>query len=178
MNVIRSGIIAVGALAVLGAAQVAAQDIESIMRARERLELTESQLEGLEVIRREAVQERTTELAQMQELRSQLDAGQIQRSEVMAFMEDRREARQAIAEQRREQLAAVLDESQLERVQEMRRRSGRMGVRPGGRPGTDGPGFAPSGRAGVRGSQRPLRGPPRASLRDARIRGEIPRQLR
>jgi len=156
MNGIRSGIIALGALAVLGAAQVAAQDIESIMRARERLELTETQLESLEVIRREAVLERTTELAQMQELRSQLHAGQIRRSEVMAFMEDRREARQGLTEQRREQLAAVLDESQLERVQEMRQRRGRA-----------------SGRAGVRGSQRPFRGPPRASLRDARTRGAI-----
>jgi hypothetical protein len=171
MNGIRGGIIALGALAILSAADIAAQDIESIMRARERLELTEGQLQSLEAIRRATVQERATEMAEMQELRSQLDAGQIQRSQVMAFMEERAETRQATAEQRRGQLEAVLDESQLEMVREMRRRGGRMGVRPGGRPGTDGPGFAPRGRAGFDGPQRPFRGPPRTSLRNQDRRG-------
>ena len=168
MNKVKAGLIAVGALAVMGATEVAAQNVETIMRARERLELTESQLESLDRIRREAVEERASEMAEMQELRSQLDAGQIRRSDMMAFMEERQEARGDIADQRRERVEAVLTESQLEMVQEMRRRGGRMGVgvRPGGRPGTDGPGFAPGGRADLRGPQRPRRGPPRASLRD------------
>jgi hypothetical protein len=115
------------------------------------------------------VQERTAEMVEMQELRSQLDAGQIQRSQMMAFMEERQAARQGVAEQRRARIEAVLTESQLEMVQDMRRRDGRMGIRRGGRPGTDGPGSAARGRAGVRGPQGPLRGPPRASLRDAPI---------
>lgn len=171
MNGIVGGIIALGTVAFLGTVEISAQDVESIMRARERLELTEEQLEDLEDIRRETVQERTTELAEAQELRSQLDAGQIRRSDMMAFMEERRDSRQALAQQRREQIEAVLTEGQLETVQEMRRRRGRMGASLGGRPGTDGPGFAPRGRAGVRGQQRPLRGPPRASLRSSQRRG-------
>jgi hypothetical protein len=165
MTGIKGGIIAMGALAVFGATEIAAQDIESIMRARERLELTEDQLEGLESMRREAVQERTTEMAEAEELRSQLDAGQIQRSDVMAFMEERREDRQALGEQRRAGIEAVLSESQQEMVQEMRQRRRRTGASLGGRSGTDGPGFAPRGRAGVRGPQGLRRGPPSASLR-------------
>jgi hypothetical protein len=165
MNTIRGGIIACSALAVLGATEIAAQDIESIMRARARLELTEDQLESLESLRREAVQERTTEMAEAEELRSQLEAGHIQRSDVRALMEERREGRQAIAEQRRAGIAAVLIESQFETMQELRQRSHRRGVSLGGRPGTDGYGFAPRGRAGLRGPQGLRRGPPRASLR-------------
>ena len=166
MTWMKGGIIALGALAVVGATEIAAQDIESIMRARERLELTEDQLTSLESMRREAVQERTTEMAEVQEMRSQLDAGQIQRSDVMAFMEERREEQRALADQRRAGVEAVLTEGQLEGLQQMRQRQRRMGVSLGGRPGTDGPGFAPRGRAGVRGPQGLRRGPPRASLRD------------
>jgi TolA-binding protein len=171
MNRIVGTTIVLSALATLGVTEIAAQNVESIMRARERLELTVEQLESLEALRREAVQEQTAEMAELQELRSQLDAGQIQRSELMAFLEERREQRQALVEQRRERIEAVLTEDQLESLQQMRRRTGRMGVRPGGRPGMDGPGFAPRGRAGLRGLQRPRRGPPRAALR-----GFLPRR--
>ena len=154
------GLIALSAMVVIGATEIAAQNIESIMRAQERLELTEDQLEDLDALRRQAVQERTAEMAEREELRSQLEAGLIQRSELMAFMEERREARQAVAEERRSQLETLLTEDQLESLQQVRRRS-RMGVRPGGRSGLDGPGFAPRGR--VAGPQGSRRGPPRAA---------------
>lgn len=164
----RAGLVAVGVVAVMGATDVAAQNVEAIMRARERLELTAAQLESLEAFRRAAVQERTAEMVEREELRSQLEAGQIQRSEMMAFMEERREGRQTLAEQRREQVESVLTEEQLETLQDLRPRRGRgVGVRPGGRSGLDGPGFAPRGRAEARGPQGPLRGPPRAAFRGA-----------
>ncbi len=158
------GLIAMTALVMMGATEVTAQSIESIMRAQERLELTDEQLETLEALRREAVQERTAEMAEREELRSQLAAGQIQRSDLMAFTEERRDARRTMAEQRRERIEAVLTEEQLESLEQARRR-GRAGVRPGGRPGLDGPGFAPRGRAGFRGPQSSRRGPPGAAQR-------------
>jgi hypothetical protein len=164
------GLAAMGVLLVMGTTQVSAQGIESIMRAQERLELTDDQIEQLDVLRREAVQERTAQMARMEELRSQLEAGQIQRSELMAFREDRREQREAFVEQRREKIEAVLTEDQLESVQQMRRR-GRMGARPGGRSGMDGPGFAPRGRAAFGGPEGPRRGPPRAAPGRPGLRG-------
>jgi hypothetical protein len=169
------GLVALGALLVLGATDTAAQNIESIMRARERLELTEDQLESLDALRREAVQQRTAEMAERQELSSRLEAGQIQRSEVMAFMEERRDQRQAQAEVRRQRLESVLSAEQLESIQQMRRQRGRMGARPGGRSGTDGPGFAPRERAGIRGPQGLRRGPPRAAQRGFAPRGPFGR---
>lgn len=162
------GLIALCALAALSATEITAQSIESIMRARETLELTEDQLDALDALRREAVQERTAAMAEREELRSQLEAGQIRRSELMAFMEERQEAAEAVREQRREQIEALLTEDQLESLQELRR--DRMGARPGGRPGLDGPGFAPRGRAGLRGPEGSRRGPPRAALRGPRVR--------
>lgn len=174
MRKLIGGLIVLSALAATGATETAAQSIESIMRAEERLELNESQLESLEALRREAVAERTAEMTEMAELRSRLEAGQIQRSELMAFTEERRDARQARAEERRERLEAVLTEDQLETLQQVRRR-GRAGARLGGRPGLDGPGFAPRGRAGVRGPQSSRRGPPRAPLRRSGPRGPFGR---
>ena len=174
MGKFTGGLVALSALCLMSATAVTAQSIESIMRAQDRLELTEDQIESLEALRREAVQERTTEMAEREELRSQLEAGQIQRSELMAFMEERREVRQTSAAERRSRIEALLTEDQIESLQQVRRRS-RAGVRPGGRSGMDGPGFAPRGRAGLRGPQGLRRGPPRAALRRAQPRGPFGR---
>jgi len=150
-----------------------AQSVESIMRARERLELTEQQIQQLDALRRESVQRRNAEMAQIAELRSQLEAGQARRSDLMAAMEDQQEARQATAEQRRASIDAVLTEAQRETLQQMGRRDRRQragarpragqgpvrgpraGVAPGRGPGAGagfapgrGPGFAPGPRAG------------------------------
>ena len=122
-------------------------DVETVMSLRERLELTEDQIAALDEIRREAVERRIAEMAEAVEMRSRLRAGQIRRSEMMAFMEERRDADQGVAEQRRERIASVLDEAQLETLRTMRVRGaylrGRADVR-----GPRGPAF---GRGGGRG---------------------------
>ena len=140
---VRRGLLTAGALLVLGAARMEGQGVEAILRASERLELTEQQAQQLDEIRREAVAQRSAEMARLAELRSQLAAGQIRRSEVMAAMEDQQEARRTRAEERRASIDAVLTEAQRESVQQMRRRVDRQRpqtgrARPGvgrGRPG-------------------------------------------
>lgn len=117
---------------------------EMIMSMRKRLELTEAQLSALDEIRRETVQRRSAEMADMAEMRSRLRAGQIRRSEMMAFIEDRQEANQGLAEQRRARVEAVLSEAQIEALRSMRR-GGRDGLRRGGRDGLRG-----GGRDGLR----------------------------
>ena len=146
----RCGLFATGVLLVLGAAPVEAQGVEAIMRARERLELTEQQVQQLDAIRSEAVAQRNADMAQIAELRSQLEAGQIRRSELMAAQEDLQEARQARAEQRRASIESVLTEEQLETVQQMRSRSDRRRAAIG-RPGVGrfGPGVGPRARPGL-----------------------------
>jgi hypothetical protein len=171
------GWVVLAALASVGASDIAAQDapeqqqrlragprVEAIMQMRERLELTEQQIADLEVIRRETVQERSAQRAEMDEMRSQLAAGQIRRSEMMAFMEDRRDAARGATDQRRARIEGVLTEAQLEQVQELRTRArafarGRASVR-----GSDRPGFR--GRPGVRsGDRRGRFGPARMGPR-------------
>ncbi len=180
------GFAVLGVLAALGAAEADAQararpdralrrgpGVEAIMRMRDRLELTDEQVAGLEEIRREGVERRADDMAQMAELRSRLEAGQIEPSELMAFREERREADREQAEARRERIEAVLDQAQLETLREARGRArafarGRTSARRGpgggwnrGRPGLRGPrdGFGrgrpgrPWGGRGVRGGR-------------------------
>lgn len=165
-----------GAITILGAAGVAAQAaddadrrsrgfarVEAIMQMRDRLELTEDQLATLDEIRRAEVERRTADAAELAEVRSQLAAGQIRRSELMAFMEERRDARTGTANEVRERVDGVLSEAQLEELQEMRgqarayargrseaRRGDRRAFR-GDRPGLRG------GRGGLRGDRSDLR---------------------
>ena len=119
--------------------------IEPIMRLGERLELTEDQLGQLDEIRRENVQRRTAEMAQMIEVRSQYAAGLIRRSDVMAAMEDRQEEARGRDGQQRERLESILTEGQQESLNSLRRRArvtadrGARGMRGrGGPPGRDG----------------------------------------
>lgn len=147
----KSGML-VSALLVAGAMPVEGQGVEAIMRARERLELTDQQVQQLDAIRRDAVSQRTAEQAQIAELRSQLAAGQIRRSDLMAAMEDQQDAREGRAEQRQARIDAVLTETQRESVQQMRRRADRQ--RPGVRgqrpaPGRGAPGVGPRRRFGL-----------------------------
>ncbi len=114
--------------------------IEPIMRLGERLELTEDQLGQLDEIRRENVQRRTAEMAQMIEVRSQYAATQvrqeeargrdgqqrerlIRRSNVMAAMEDRQEEARGRDGQQRERLESILTEGQQESLNSLRRRA-------------------------------------------------------
>jgi hypothetical protein len=164
-------LLASGALFLAGTAPSEAQSVESIMGARERLQLTEEQVQQLDAIRREAVSARNTEMAEIAELRSQLEAGMIRRSQLMALMEDQQVARQARTEERRAGIDAILNEAQREQALELRRRGGQDRAGPGRRFGAYGPGprrgfgpgaddgFAPGRGPGFRGGGPPPVGP-------------------
>ena len=115
MKRMTGAVIALSALVAISAADIAAQDevearraargmpgVEAIMGMRERLVLTEDQIADLDAIRRESVQRRNADTAELAEIRSQFAAGQIERSEVMAFMEGRRDANQGAEERQRD----------------------------------------------------------------------------
>jgi hypothetical protein len=120
----RKSIVAVVMVAVAAMIAVPAsgQGVEAIMRARESLALTEAQIGQLDAIRREIVAERSAEQAEMAELRSQLSAGQIRQSEVMAAQEDRQAAAEGRVEARRARIDAVLTEEQRASVELLRNR--------------------------------------------------------
>lgn len=99
--------------------------VEAVMSMRERLELTEDQLLALDEIRRDLVVRRATAAAEMAEMRSRLRAGQIRPSEMMAFMEDRRDEASEVDGDDRSRVDGVLTESQLESLQQLRIRTAR-----------------------------------------------------
>ncbi|MEM7414129.1 MAG: collagen-like protein [Gemmatimonadota bacterium] len=94
--------------------------VESIMSMRDRLELTDEQISALDELRAERVRERSQLRAEMDEMQSRLRAGQIPRSEMMAFMEQRREAASGDAEARRAEVNALLTESQVGMLDDLR----------------------------------------------------------
>ena len=160
--------------------------VEAIMNIRDRLELTDDQINSLEALRQSGVQRRNDLLANMNELRSQLEAGQIDRGQFAEAVREQREAAGNVAGQGREQIDAILTEPQLATLEEMRGRArafargrasanrrgagargsrGGAGMRPGNRwrgpAGGSGPGFRGRsfpGRFGPDG-MRPIRGP-------------------
>jgi len=156
----RGAIFAMGMLAALGASDTSAQSVEQILRSREELELTEQQVQQLDAIRREMVQERTREQAEMAELRSQLAAGLIRQSQMMAAREERMDGAQARAEQRRARIEGVLTEEQREEALTLRRQAARdriagaRGFGQGGRPGFAPGRGAPRGQPGAPGGTR------------------------
>jgi Spy/CpxP family protein refolding chaperone len=143
------------------------QGVENIMRLRDRLELSESQIEQLDQIRREAVQRRTAHQAEMEELRSQARAGQIEPEALREVVQARQEAAQAVRDQQQERVDAILTDAQKEELdtlrgqarafqrgrQSARRGGGRGGAWRGGRPGWSG--FGPGMRPRVRFDRRP-----------------------
>ena len=150
----------VGMIALLGLATAAltgaraeAQGIERIMSARETLALTEDQISRLDAIRREMVAERSAEQAEIAELRSQLAAGQIRQSQLMAAQEARVDAAQGRQEERQARIDAVLTEEQRGAVELMRntRAAGGRGPRAQGvAPGRGRGQMGPAGRGGAR----------------------------
>lgn len=138
MKIRKSGILAFSALVVFGASEANAQDdmrrrgqgfqrgadYETVMSLRERLELTDEQIANLDALRRGSVERRNVDRAEMEEMRSQLRAGQIRQSEMMAFLEDRRDAAADRSEDRRASLEDVLNETQLEAIDNARMRAG------------------------------------------------------
>lgn len=176
MQKIKIGLFALGALMTLGVAGATAQNgaldgqramraggggngIERIMSLRERLELSDDQVAQLDGIRRTNVARRSAEQAEMAEMRSQLQAGQIRQSDMMAFLEERRDAAPAAREGVQEQVESILTEDQLESLGELQARgrafvqgraSARRGASARGQRGTRGP----SGFRGQRGINR------------------------
>lgn len=168
--------LAVAAVVTLGVGDAVAQDedgrrgwrggvdVEAVMSMRDRLELTDDQIQQLDAWRGERVAVRNEERAQMEELRSRLRAGQIQRSDVMAHMEERREEMRARQDASRSRLEGILDESQIGAydgiVRERRafargRASAQRGNRDGFRGRRDG---VRGGRGAVRGGRGAVRG--------------------
>ena len=138
-------------------------DVESIMSMRDRLELDDGQIGQLDAWRSERVAQRNEERARMDEMRSRLRAGQIERSEMMAYMEERRDAMRGAQDESRARLEGILNATQLERfdglVRERRafargRASAMRGGRDGFRGARDG---VRGGRAGIRGGRGNLR---------------------
>jgi len=176
MNAMKNGLLALGVVTALAAGDVAAQDnarpergpamrgpgVERIMALRERLELTDDQIATLDGIRADMVERRSATRAESDELRSQVRAGQARRSDVMAFMEERSDAREGEAEAMREQIEAVLEPAQIEELEQVRaearsfqrgRRSARQGVR--FRDGFERGARATRGMRGARGARGP-----------------------
>ncbi len=154
---------------------------EQVMRMRDRLQLTDEQINQLDDIRRENVQRRTTAMAEMAELRSQATAGQINRSDVMSRLKARREEDQAMSKPG-ERVMSILTDQQREvlgetKMRSLRARSGNArGMRGRGSPaGFRGPKGGRSGRPSMRGGRGGTRGPrgPGTDQRGSRRRGFV-----
>lgn len=135
---------------------------ERIMALRERLELTEDQLTALEELRMEGVQRRAEARARMDEVRSRLRAGEIERNEMRAMVQELRDTRPD-ADDRRARIEGILTEDQLQSLRDVRDRGfrGRRGAFRGSR------GQIRGGRGTVRG--------PRAGVRGGRARVRMKR---
>ena len=136
---------------------------EQIMRMRDRLQLTDEQINQLDDIRRENIQRRTTTMAELAELRSQVTAGQINRSDVISRLKARREEGQAMAKPGK-LVMSILTDQQREILGEAKMRSlrARSGKTRGGRGSPAGfrsPKGGRSGRPGMRGGRGGPRGP-------------------
>ena len=89
-------------------------DVEGIMSMRERLELDDAQMDELEAWRVERLARVSEERARMDEMRSRLRAGQIERSEMMTHMQERRDALFRSRSDSRSRLEGILNERQLQ----------------------------------------------------------------
>jgi chromosome segregation ATPase len=141
----KRGLMVIGWLLVVGAGEIAAQqgpqrrarmgmeirgsEVEAILRLRDRLELTEDQVARLDEVRRESVARRSEQMARMAELRSQLAAGQVRRSELMAAMEEHQDANRAFAQERQEFVDGLLTEAQRATLDELRPRGRQLRAR-------------------------------------------------
>jgi uncharacterized membrane protein YgcG len=161
--------LALSALTLISAANISAQsetesergrrgmrrsaNAETVMSMREHLELTEYQIAQLDAIRADDVTRQNATRAELGEMSSKLQAGQIRRSEMMAFMENRRDAAMATAGDLEARIQGVLTETQLGSLEETRARRqagarGRASAR-GGRSG----GHGARGGRGARGAR-------------------------
>jgi hypothetical protein len=114
---------------------------EMILRLREQLNLTEAQVNRLEALRQESVNRQRERTAEMLDLRSRMQAGQVTREQMQERMRARAEAAPAEGQTPGERVRAVLtDQQRLQlaelQVQQLRRQvqmqgRGRQGIRGG-----------------------------------------------
>lgn len=137
--------------------------VEMILRQRDRLELTDNQVQQLDQIREEAVQRRSAHQAEMAELRSKVLAGEMKAEDLRAQAQARREASQQVREQQHEKVLAVLNDAQKQKVEEWSLAArafhrGRMSAMRGQRQGMRGRGMMRGDRGMMRGDRGMMRG--------------------
>ncbi len=104
--------------------------VESVLRMRESLKLSDAQLNQLEALRKEIVVRRQNEARDMIDLQSRIAAGQIESDEARKQMENRREAMRGTMDQTRERLEKILSAEQREELQaQLKERRGKRGER-------------------------------------------------
>jgi hypothetical protein len=139
-------------------------DVENVMSIRDRLELDDQQIGQLDAWRAERVTRRSEERARIDEMRSQLRAGQIARNDMTAYKAERRDAMRGTEEESRTRLEAILDGSQMQMYEGVMRErrafargraSGMRGARGGVRGRASG---MRGGRGGVRAPDEMRRG--------------------
>lgn len=94
--------------------------VERLMGAREYLELTDNQIGELEELRIAGVEWRKQRANEMIELRSQVQAGLLDRDAAREQMVSHREEMRSFAEQRREFVSGILTDEQKEQIHEAR----------------------------------------------------------
>lgn len=143
--------------------------IEMILRQRERLELSQSQIDQLDKLRADAVKQRSAHQAQMAELRSKVLAGEMKPEELRSTMQAQREGAADVRKQERERIESVLNDAQKQKIQtwlgqarafRMGRMSAQRGQGRGGQGRVMRGGRGPGGRMGPGGGMgRGMMGP-------------------
>lgn len=139
--------------------------VEAVLRLRERLQLTEDQVARLDEIRGRRVEERLAARARMEEVRSRLRAGTIERENAADALRTLRAERLDRRQEERGEIESLLSESQRSELDRLRaeRRAFERGRRVGLREGEGRFRGAPDARRydarpGPRSDARPLRG--------------------
>lgn len=99
--------------------QQARPGVERLMRMQEQLELSQSQIDELDVIRQLVVQHQTSRQAEVAELRSQVMSGQLDRDAMRESAEARRSASEAFSDDIRTRIEAILTDAQREELGDM-----------------------------------------------------------
>jgi hypothetical protein len=118
---------------------------EGILRLKDQLSLTADQVKRLDQLREEVVKQRTAHMAQMEELRSKLRAGEIKPEDLRTQMQAQRDATASVRTQQIQRAQAVLNDAQRQKIDELQAqarafRMGRRSAMRGGRPGMMGGG--------------------------------------
>jgi hypothetical protein len=118
---------------------------EGILRLKDQLALTDDQVKRLDQLREEVVKQRTAHMAQMEELRSKLLAGEIKPEDLRTQMQAQRDATASVRAQQLQRAQGVLNDAQRQKIDELQAqarafRMGRRSAMRGGRPGVMGGG--------------------------------------